>query len=336
MEDTSTLLTDVLEETQVPSLAAAVVFGREVRAAGAVGVRKRGDETPVTLGDKYHIGSCTKAMTASLAGMLIERGLLSWDSSLSSIFPELPMHPDYAPVTLAQLLTHTGGLPANPHYELWNALWEAEGAPQDIRANLLLPGVLGGPPEQSAGEYLYSNAGYTLAGAMLERVAGIPFETLLARDYFEPLGMTTAGFGAPATLGQIDQPYGHAPDPVDPEPHGDNPPFMSPAGTVHMSILDFAKHASFHLTGEPELMKRETLERLHTPVAAAYACGWGTSRTGGELTLSHGGSNTMFLALIEVSPAKNRAIVCATNVEPEAGERACLAALRRLRSRYPG
>lgn len=146
MEDISVLLTDVLAETKVPSLVAAVVFGSEVRAAGAVGVRKRGDVTPVTLGDKYHIGSCTKAMTASLAGMLVERGTIAWDSSLEAIFPELTVHPGYSTVTLSQLLTHTGGFPANPHDELWQAVEEAKGSPQEVRGTLILPGLLGEAP----------------------------------------------------------------------------------------------------------------------------------------------------------------------------------------------
>ncbi len=76
MEDLREMLTPLLEGTDVPSLAAAVVVGSEARAAGAVGVRKRGNDTPVTVNDKYHIGSCVKAMTATLAGVLVERGVL--------------------------------------------------------------------------------------------------------------------------------------------------------------------------------------------------------------------------------------------------------------------
>lgn len=335
MEDSSVLLRSVLEERQVPSLAAAVVFGNEVRAAGAVGVRKRGDDTLVTLQDKYHIGSCTKAMTASLAGILVERGLLAWDSSLEAIFPDLMVHRGYRGVTLEQLLTHTGGFPANPHDDLWAAIREAKGSPQGVRETLVLPGLLGETPDHASGEFLYSNAGYTVAGAMLERVTGTPFEVLLTRDYFTPLGMLSAGFGAPAALGQVDHPYGHAPDPVDPGPEGDNPPAIAPAGTVHMSILDFAKHAAFHLSGEPPLLSRETLEHLHTPRVPGYAYGWGVGKVAGDLTLSHAGSNTTFFALIELCPLKNRAIICATNTEPEAGEQACLAVLRRLRTYDP-
>ena len=74
MENIDELLWGALEGTQVPSLAAAVIVDGELHAAGAAGVRKRGDATPVTVNDKYHIGSCTKAMTTTLAGILVERG----------------------------------------------------------------------------------------------------------------------------------------------------------------------------------------------------------------------------------------------------------------------
>lgn len=336
METIDALLAGVLEGTQVPSLAAAVIVDGKLHAAGTVGVRKRGDDTPVTVDDKYHIGSCTKAMTATLAGILVERGLVSWDSSIKSVFPEMVVHPGYETVTLKQLLTHTGGFPANPHDALWEAIWEAEEPPREQRVNLVLPGLLSQAPDHDASEFLYSNAGYTVAGAMLERVTDTPFETLLVQEYLQLLGMTSAGFGAPATQGEVDQPYGHDPEPVDPEPYGDNPPATAPAGTVHMSILDFAKHAIFHLTGEPKLLSREMLELLHTPLKDDYAMGWsvGERKWAGGVGINHAGSNTTFHALVGVAPLKNKALVCASNLGTEEGANACIGLFQTLTKRY--
>lgn len=117
MEDLSDLLTPLLAEHDVPSIAAAVVYGSEIHAAGAVGVRKRGDPTPVTVNDKYHIGSCAKAMTATLAGILVERGVLSWETQLGEVFPNIEIHPGYRQATLKQLLSHTAGMPGNKFTE---------------------------------------------------------------------------------------------------------------------------------------------------------------------------------------------------------------------------
>lgn len=337
MENIDKLLWEAVNGTDVPSVAAAVVVDGKLHAAGAVGVRKRGDATPVTVDDKYHIGSCTKAMTATLAGILVERGLISWDSSIESVFPEMVIHPSFQAVTLKQLLTHTGGFPKDPHDALWDEIWEADGlgVPREQRLNLVLPGLLNRPLNREV-DYLYSNAGYTVAGAMLERVADESFEILLRDEIFMPLGMTSAGFGAPATLGNVDQPYGHTPEPVEPEPHGDNPQAVAPAGTVHMSVTDFAKHAIFHLTGEPKLVGRETLSLLHTPLESGYALGWsvGERKWANGTGFNHAGSNTLFFALIGLAPAKNGAIVCASNLGTEEGENACIGVFQSLTKRY--
>lgn len=161
VENLNDSLTEILEQHDVPSLAAAVVFGGEIHAAGAVGVRKRGDDTPVTVDDKYHIGSCTKAMTATLAGIFVERGLLSWETALLEVFPEMEIHPGYQTVTLKQLLSHTSGLPAftNPAEEdeaLVDLFDIYTGSAMDARLNVVIPAILSRSPRLPPGEqYLY-------------------------------------------------------------------------------------------------------------------------------------------------------------------------------------
>ena len=74
-----------LAQHNLPALAAAAVVDGQIVAAGAVGTRRAGNDVPVTLDDRFHIGSCTKAMTALLAGILVEAGKLRWDSTPKSI-----------------------------------------------------------------------------------------------------------------------------------------------------------------------------------------------------------------------------------------------------------
>src|SRR5690606_16090689 len=108
----------------------------------------------------------------------------------------------------------------------------------------------------------YSNAGFTIAGAMLEQATGKPFGELLTEHLFEPLGMSSAGFGNPATRTRPEQPHGHRmvngkPVAIPPGPRDDNPSAITPAGRVHASIMDFARYASFHLgTEKPGLLNR--------------------------------------------------------------------------------
>ena len=178
---------------------------------------------------------------------------------------------------------------------------------------MLLQGVTTKAPEAAPGaKYIYSNAGYTLAGHMAEKVTGKSWEALMREKIFRPLAMTTAGFGAPGTRAKNDQPRGHKADgsAVEPGPGADNPVAIGPAGIVHCSIGDWAKFAAANLpSARSKLVKPETLKKLHTPAAGApkYAMGWivaeGQPWAGGP-ALAHDGSNTMWYTTAWLAPAK--------------------------------
>src|SRR6476620_9399794 len=93
-------------------MAAAVLRGERIFAQGAAGVRKRGTAERITLDDQFHLGSCTKAMTATLVAMLVEEGKLNWTTTLGELFADTvkPMHPAREKVTLRQVLAHRAGL----------------------------------------------------------------------------------------------------------------------------------------------------------------------------------------------------------------------------------
>jgi len=111
----NTMLAPFLARYQLPALAAAVVKDGKVVAVGAVGTRKAGVQIPVTLNDRFHLGSDTKAMTALLAAMCVEAGKLRWDSTMAEVFPELAetMDQGLRHVTLEQFLSHTSGIPSD-------------------------------------------------------------------------------------------------------------------------------------------------------------------------------------------------------------------------------
>jgi len=214
-------------------------------------------------------------------------------------------------------------------------------APPEEQRSLFVAAVLGRPPTSPPGTaWAYSNAGYVVAGTMIERLAGAPWEELIGRELFVPLGLTSAGFGAPGTPGgALDQPWGHIPreggfSPVQPGPWADNPPALGPAGRVHLSIGDFARYAAMHLRaarGDHSFLAEDSVARLHTPHSeSGDALGWlvqaRPGEEGGPLLL-HDGSNGMFYALIVIAPERNRAIVLATNAGGEGAGRALAAAL---------
>jgi CubicO group peptidase (beta-lactamase class C family) len=282
-------------------------------------------------------------MTATLLATLVEQGKLRWDSTIAEVFPEESRNWNAAwhSVTLEQLLAHRSGLPAEFPRDLWARCWKREGTPTQQRM-MLADGLLRDPPKHKAGEkFEYSNANFTIAGAMAERVTGAAWEDLMRERLYAPLGITTAGVGAPGTPGSIDQPRGHrrkgdAWTPVEPGPAADNPPAIAPAGTVHMSLPDWGKFIGAHAKGEragSKLLKPETYARLHTPVNGwEYAYGWGMTRrpwaapAPGEKdgrAITHSGSNTMWFCVVWAAPERGMAVMVATNCAGEGVPKAC-------------
>ncbi len=225
-----TILQDIQRTHHVPAMGAAVVRSSGLLALGVVGWRKLGDATPVTIDDQWHLGSNTKSMTATLAARLIERGVLRWDSAVTDSFSFVSK--TWQGVTLDHFLVHRSGAVANIG---WHLQLNRTVAVRTITAN---------PPITKPGEaMLYSNAGYMMAGAMLEKVTGRTWEQLMTDELWKPLGITAGGFGGMGTEGQVDQPWGHKPHGVviGNGPAADNASVMGPAGTVHMPLADWSR-----------------------------------------------------------------------------------------------
>jgi CubicO group peptidase (beta-lactamase class C family) len=325
-ERISQMLAPIRDEYHLPGLIGAILLGDRIAAIGGIGIRKIGSSEPIQVTDHMHIGSCTKAMTATLIGSLVEEGKLSWKSTFRTVFPENAefLHPQFQAVTLSQLLTHRAGL---PHDGPW---WHLPGATPTQQRHALMMMMLEKPPASKPGtSYAYSNVGYALAGLMAEWVTGQSWEMLIQKRLFEPLRMTSAGFGTPGKAGDVSQPWGHHLSGKDIMPtQQDNAPSMGPAGNVHCSVPDWAKFAALHLAGErgdSKLLKPATLRTLHIPPpSCSYAGGWSVFERSwaGGTALNHNGSNTSWFARVWIAPARNFAILVATNQGDKQAEKA--------------
>lgn len=345
--DVSAILAPLIERHHVPGMVAATIRGSSIVAEGAAGVREAGNPRRVRLGDQFHIGSCTKAMTATLCAMLVEEGKLSWDTTVEQAFPELrqKMDPGWRNATLQLLLQNRGGAPANLDAGgLWSRLWAFNGTPEEAR-QLLTAGVLSRPPEAEPGtKFIYSNAGFAIAGHMAERAMHRPWEQLLRERLIKPLGMSSAGFGAPGRAATLDQPRGHkaSGEPVEPGPGADNPVAIGPAGIVHCTVGDWAKFVALHLDGargRARLLTARTFAILHTPPQGQdYAMGWGvTDRSwAGGTTLTHAGSNTMWYCVTWIAPKKDFAVLVMCNQGGDEAAKACDEAASALIQDYLG
>lgn len=320
------LLVEHITSTDVPAIAAAVFKGGKIIAKGVVGSRRSGTTEQVTIQDKFHIGSCGKSFTATLIGVLVEEGHLSWTTTLTDVFPDLrgKIHKDYEAVNLVHLLSHTSGLPNVTNINNWTHNNQDFGdrliqiRRKKLTEILQLRSV--GLPGKTQ---LYSNRGVSIAAMMAEKVTGEAWESLVRQKLFEPLGLNSAGFGWPATPANADQPWGHsygrnglvshAPDTA----YGP-PPEIAPAGDIHMSVDDFARWTGFHLmalNGKANMvLSGETMRFLHTRVYKNTALGWGIKKQEHGMEVhSHWGSGGTFVAVMNIIPEADLAIVVLTN-----------------------
>jgi len=182
------MLTPFLARYELPALAAAVVKDGSVVAVGAVGTRKAGAEIPVTVHDRFHLGSDTKAMTSLLAAMFVETGKLRWDSTVAEVFPELveTMDPGLGRVTIEQLLSHTSGIPSDN--DMFGALLERamvqDGNLDELRYWLVQQWSTQPLESQPGTKFAYANMNYAIVGAILERVSGQTWDELITERVF--------------------------------------------------------------------------------------------------------------------------------------------------------
>lgn len=281
--------------------------GRDGRVDVLTTGRRSADRTDeVTPLDRWHVGSLTKSMTATLIASAVDAGEIAWSDTLIRHLPDVAgaLDPEVQQLTFLELLSHRAGLAANlPDTEL--AAFSKTIAPsieerrRFARLALALPRV--GKPRET---YAYSNNGYVIAAAMLEARLGRPWETLLIERVFRPLGVTTGGFGPPDAAAGA--PVGHRESrlprwlrsdriPVRPSRGAlaDNVVAMGPAGRVHLSLSDLSRYLLAHRERE-RLLHASTWEVLHSPpFGGDYALGW---ERRADRTLWHNGSNTLWYA----------------------------------------
>ncbi len=331
----------------MPAMAAGTVRGGRPPVCAAVGVRRHRGRTAVTLADTFPLGSCTQTMTSTLVQILVDRGRLSWDDTLSEVFPGLGprMHEAYRDVTLLDVAVHRGGLPGP------DATWPAGMTERDVRG---LPGspaeqrrayvsrVLSQAPAAEPGTRdLSSDAGYAVLGAACEQATGVAYEALMRIYLFEPLGMRTAGFGMPGRPDRVGQPWPHRVEvgglvPVEPGPEAGHPAAIAPAAGVHGSVGDWARFVRAHLdgaNGRGTPLAVEDWKRLHTPPTdGAYAPGWHVVRRSwaGGRVLSRAASSPLYGAEAWLAPKVDTAVVVVTNAGGRTGARACREAAHSL------
>ena len=168
------------------------------------GVRKSGTDVRATVDDQWHLGSDTKAMTAALIGLLVERGRLRWDTTIEDVFPDLASASSspLKKATVQQLLSHFSGTPGD--FPDLQPILRERGVRRRREAVVRL--ALTRRDITVGDEIGVLQFGYVIAGAMAERIENTLWEELMTRFVFRPLVMTRVGFGGTGKRGRMDHP----------------------------------------------------------------------------------------------------------------------------------
>ncbi|KRD21256.1 MULTISPECIES: serine hydrolase domain-containing protein [unclassified Streptomyces] len=295
-------------EGRAPSLVAAVVRdGQAVWHGSRTSVEGHAPDHNV----QYRIGSITKTFTAVLVLRLRDEGALGLDDPLEKHLPGTGA----GEATVAELLSHTAGLAAESPGPWW------ERTPGSLRPELA--DVLGdqAAPCAAGRRYHYSNVGYTLLGALVEKLRGVPWEEAVRREVIEPLGLSRTGVRpqAPAAGGWAVHPWA---DVMQPEPVEDFGR-MASAGQLWSTTGDLARFAAFLAHGDDRVLGVETLREMQTPSApagpgdlaegATYGLGLQIQQRDGRLLVGHSGSVPGFLASLTIGVADDVAAVVLAN-----------------------
>jgi CubicO group peptidase (beta-lactamase class C family) len=257
---------------------------------------------------------------------LVERGEAAWGARLPDLFPDLAreIDPGWSAITVDDLFFSRAGLPANLARVQMVAAFRDERRLREQRTEAVAAALARAP--HRPGRFLYSNLGYIVIGAAIERLTDRPFESALAAHVLEPLGITSAGFGPPASvwghggrmlqlgpLGLVDLGRGAPADPGRPEL--DNPPVIAPAGRLHLTLADWARFQRVFLCEGGDFLRPETVARLLTPAPGrgySQAMGWAPARGLGEASFGQQGSNTFWVATAIIDRARDRTalVVC--------------------------
>ncbi|UJR38010.1 hypothetical protein I4U23_030692 [Adineta vaga] len=289
--DVSSELEPIRVKYNMPGLSTLALKNGQIIAQGAAGYRRQGDPTPLLVTDPINIGSCSKWMTATLAGRLVDRKRLSWTTQIHECFPNfMSFNSVFRNATLEQFLAHRSGVQQSTTFysRYYSKLIVQKGTFREIR-HWVAETVLKDAPEVKPGEYLYANQGYAVAAAMIEQITGQDWETLIHEYVFAPLKMTSATIGViydenipPKT------PVGHdlplnvktpVPRPLLPANvlHSDQSA-TGPGGYIACTLQDWAKFLHAHVVGVTTgYLSAETAQKLKRPFIGVEGYGLGVS-----------------------------------------------------------
>ncbi len=327
---------------QLPGLAVGVVENGEVVYIRATGRQRGGGGPGINNETLFKIASNTKAMTAAVLARLVDAGKLKWDDPVTKYLPDFRMHDPWVTreLQVRDLLVHNSGLGAGAGDLM---LWPE---PNRFTRQDVLHGLRYLKPAYSfRSRYAYDNTLYIVAGEVAAAAGGMPYEALVRKELFEPLGMTRCQVGEwrRDEVGNVAQPHvlrdgRYVPGRTDGETVPAIP--MAAAGGIRCDLDDMLKWVSMWLApektglvaGKPWLSaeQRQAVWSAQTimPLSrrmrewdgshySAYGYGWRLADVDGTQKVSHTGTLSGMYSAVTLLPEKHVGFVILINGDAE-------------------
>lgn len=335
-ESLARLAATQMKEHGVPGLALGVVQDGAVSVRG-LGFTNLDDQLSVTPHTVFPIASISKTFAVTAIMRLVEQGKIDLRAPVTKYLPDFRVRDEKVSreATIWHLVTHSGG---------WEGQVSGPERGEDTLRNFVasITDLMQVAPPEAA--WSYNNAGFSIAGRVIEVVTGMSINRAMRELVFQPLGLEHAG----TTAGDfITHRFaaGHATRDAVPALIRPFAPSVSvTAGGIGLCITDLMTYARFHLgdgTARGErVLRRESLEMMRTPQMSkqstddAIGLGWHLRTVGGVQTASHGGTLSGHILLLEIAPERNFALAILTNAN--AGWRAIQEVEREALKSYLG
>ncbi len=326
--------------SNIPELSYAVVTENSILEIQALGKHSVDLNDSATLNDRFHIGSNTKAMTAFVIAKYVEKGKLKWATKFFDIYPEWKnnSNSEYHNITLQDLLSHRARIqPFQGDND--PIIPEFKGTKQEKRKSFGKFVLTLNPVEiDTIYKFNYSNADYTLATLMLEKVTEKSWEALVEKVFNNHLKLNV-NFSWPENQKTKDT-WGHAfengkltPIPSNTEYHLD---YTEPAGDINIKLRDYSKFIQFNLlglNGQNNYLSAKTYQFIHKGIDN-YSLGWYNIYENGKELSTHSGTAGTYYTLVHIDRINGRAFIIFTNSFNQDTQQGVRLLMRKLKENY--
>lgn len=315
LEELQKAMADVVENNHVPGAGIALVSHGQVLWCGGIGKADLAANRDVTCNTEFRVGSISKTFVALALLKLEEEGKINLYARLQDIAPEIPVKNAWKssnPVRVVNLLEHTAGFDDMELSEIYNRHDRANYPLLDVFKRFREPENVRWPPGT---RFSYSNPGYGIAGYLIEKITGQPFDTYIQQNILAPLDITVGDFRlTAANRALLAQGYEGSPQRAVPYKNI----YLRPAGDMKASSEELATLVQFFLrrgrASDVQLLKPDTIARMEYPETPSSAknglrLGYGlanyTESSGGVITHGHDGGIDGFISTYRYMPEQN-------------------------------